>query len=654
MLYSFAARLLPMPARRAVESRQLQLLPPFFASRLPSRPAGQGAAGVVLNNLVLGAWEYYLFSFCLWPLSEAGERALETPTSTAAPVGGVLSMGGGAAAEPPLYIGLLSSYLRYFVPCGVPLTEHGQLLLVTLSQFWLCQNPPPQLKSHFKGMPFEFQDTHAPVLACLDSLVAHLNAHEKARIRSASGSPSAHGLLLSPLYHFYNVQLESLPDTSARVISLIRLTTKYLEPWRAPTPKGTPASAAAGGQAGGMEGTAAAAVAAAESWEWCRFVRTNYVLYVRLLISVSKECQSSRFSLSAKRDLQMLREALGLFDSRLLLTLLRQMGEASERLLKGTLPHTSPLRAPLVEALLLLEGEGGWQRVCEAHLPAEIYKTLDSLDSCLRTQLERMRKESSVKGFFDGAASATAFSPAAAIDELRRSVQRALRELQPAGPEGAPPAARPVAMGERRAGVAALSRLGAPLSADEKRQLSAGRARCSALAVPFRASPRMPVRPVGAMEIRFLVPPLEYLGSLLPPSLPRIGIHPRILASPVAIGLSLALAFLYHLNPTNHGIDSPTLTTLWTLLMLPVATLALLYARRWASLHAPSQPAALETWVPWICEQLANGVKEIEVREHLRRALPPANHGNGLGRAASGGAHHIDDMIQRAKDRLAN
>ena len=61
------------------------------------------------------------------------------------------------------------------------------------------------------------------------------------------------------------------------------------------------------------------------------------------------------------------------------------------------------------------------------------------------------------------------------------------------------------------------------------------KARCSALRVPYRATPRLPVRPVGTVEIGVLVDLSERLALHLPSPLLAVllqfGLHPRLLAN---------------------------------------------------------------------------------------------------------------------------
>lgn len=97
----------------------------------------------------------------------------------------------------------------------------GVNLLEVISQFWLCQNPSPVAASILTDHNFE--PTTAAVLNCLEVVVMHLNAHEAARVKARAPEDwSYHSQLRAPMYHFFKIQLEKLPDVSARVAKLIR------------------------------------------------------------------------------------------------------------------------------------------------------------------------------------------------------------------------------------------------------------------------------------------------------------------------------------------------------------------------------------------------------------------------------------------------
>ena len=246
-----------------------------------------------------------------------------------------------------------------------------------------------------------------------------------------------------------------------------------------------------------------------------------------------------------------------------------------------------------------------------------------------------MRRAQNQKGFFEEGPR-TAHLPG--VDELRRSAQRALRELQPAGHEIA---VRPAESREKRPEVALLTAVTKPLSASERLSVANGRARCSALNVPYRVTPRLPVRPVGAGEIPLLVDLSERVAVSVPPALLRLGLHPRLLASIPSLALTSFYALLIGLKPSSSGYGTPViLSILWWCLMLPSILIGVLHVRFWSRRHAPPQRAASESWVPWLIEELTRGTAEAELREYLVRALPHAD------LAAAG------DMLAHAKARM--
>ena len=120
-------------------------------------------------------------------------------------------------------------------------------------------------------------------------------------------------------------QLSTLPDTSARVNTLLRVAAFYLQPWAQPaaTPAKSAAAASPFSAPSSSSSSAAAAAAAAgqgvvasgnpESWAYAGFVQRNFMLYARLLGSVASECRASRFELGDKKDMAMLLGVCALF-----------------------------------------------------------------------------------------------------------------------------------------------------------------------------------------------------------------------------------------------------------------------------------------------------------------------------------------------------
>lgn len=272
-----------------------------------------------------------------------------------------------------------------------------------------------------------------------------------------------------------------------------------------------------------------------------------------------------------------------------------------------------------------------------------------------------------------------------------------MQDLQPAGHEAA---ARPAELRERRPDIALLAAAERPLTVGEKREVSVGRARCSALHVPYRATPRLPIRPVGQWEVAALVELGEALACSVPPKLLAAGLHPRMLASVPALVLVAFYAVLVALKPvsvtgafeTGMGVAAiryhhrcgvavstvvaclhvsrlqsqpslthpPTLphafccqssygdhappaliTLLWWLLLLPATAVGGLYVQYWRRRHAMPMTAATESWVPWLAEQIERGSDPVDLRSYLVKALPISD------------ASTADAMLAEAKARAA-
>ena len=543
-----------------------------------------------------------------------------------------------------------------------------------------------------------FQPTSAAVLGCLALVFRHLNQHEAARLEgdgSLAAPPnqgSLHGLLQKPLYDFYVAQLRSLPDTSSRVNGLIRLTAFYLQPWTvhalapAAAAKGTAAAAAAAAPpaalgSGGGTSLLAAPTGNPEHWAYAGFVQSNFLLYARLLRTVASETRASRFLLSDKADMAMLLGVCNLFLKPHVLPLLRLMCDAAELLHAGvggagpgapaSAPHgtdvnawrSSPRCLALLEQLQRLEPQP--QAACASLTLAKLHSELEDLDAHLVCKRDELRKKQRAAGgggglldklFEDGGGAGGQLGQ---IETLRAAVEKLMLGLRPRDYQtkrrSVEPGAAPLTrlLGERET----------PLSAAERRDLLGGLARCSPLHVPFRATPSLPVRPVGGGELRVLVRWAEALVPLVPPQLVSAGFHPRLLASGVGLlVLLLCPASLLALRPLLPA-GYPLLAAVWWLLAAANAGLGRLLAARWWRHHAPARAASCESWLPWIAQQLAAGADEAELRAYLQRTLPgnarPRNDGRVSGDVqldgapqVSDGPTHIDEMLARARRKL--
>lgn len=405
--------------------------------------------------------------------------------------------------------------------------------------------------------------------------------------------------------------------------------------------------------------TAQAKARLAESWEWAGFVRDNYFLYVRVLVRMANEVKGvadsptdkpkPRFMMrEQKRDREMLAEFAALFGNDKLLTLMKGLGEALEQYQNGTLPASAPEYKALVSQLQQLEplDQSRWQGACADYTPRKVYEALDGMDEYLQQEQAIMKKEQAKMPLVGMGAATSKGSPMAVVDELRRVAQKAMRELQPEGSEVVVPR-KIVQMAHPPIGLLDSAAAATPLSADEKDRIRAGRARCSALNVGYRATPRLPVRPVGKYEVTSLVELAEAVANQWPAFLKQRGLHPRFLANIPSLLLCAVYAFLVAVRPTPSRAEPEAywlLLILWLLVLAVSLALGALYLRHWARRHKPSLRATAESWVPWVAEQLQRGVGEPEIKEYLLRTALPSD-------SVVDAADEADNMLKLAKRR---
>ena len=120
--------------------------------------------------------------------------------------------------------------------------------------------------------------------------------------------------------------------------------------------------------------------------------------------------------------------------------------------------------------------------------------------------------------------------------------------------------------------------------------------------MPFRATPRLPVRPVGTFEVRALVELTEQLAPKMPQPLLDLGLHPRLLASYHTLALLAAQLALLALP----RFDSSVLRLGWWLCFVGMLAFATLLGLRWRARFRPSEAVVLESWAPWVSEQQAD------------------------------------------------
>ena len=588
----------------------------------------------------------------------------------------------------------------------------GELLLHALCQFWLCQNAAPHQEAYMVPAMAAALPTSAAILGCLREVVLHLNKVSLARVAALGGggggggaAASAHGnaphtphganngggavvpgtaggvganadlyagtphsILQKPMFDFFATQLQHLPETSARVNQLTRLIVLYLQPWVPPTPPkgssvGSPGAVLpSSGAAKPADADAARAemvvthwqLQAAARWPWASFVKRNFPFFMRLLSRVAKECCATppRFDLTNKREMEMLHLVAALFLQPHVLPLLRTMCEAAAKLSQGTQPgapdwQSDPDCRLLRDSLIYFEvTEQACGEACKKLALRAVYQELDVYQEWLNKRLGEVKKKqqhSGLAAIFDEGYGASGLQPQ--LEKLIDANERIMGALRPSRlPE------KKAAQEVQSAKTKLLSLSPKPLDVAGRMELMRGATRCSALRVPFRATPRLPVRPVASGELAPLVRAAEALAPRLPPQLiapppAGLGLHPRLLAS--GLGLALGVVLPVALLGVAPSVSSPLHGLMWWMLLLCNGGFGAVHYRRWWRRNAPTTAAASESWLPWITEQLRRGVADDELRAYLEKTLPENAH---YGHAD--GATTVEEMLERARRKL--
>ena len=152
------------------------------------------------------------------------------------------------------------------------------------------------------------------------------------------------------------------------------------------------------------------------------------------------------------------------------------------------------------------------------------------------------------------------------------------------------------------------------------------------------------------LQVRLLVEWAEVLATKLPVVLLQCGLHPRIFASRSMLAACAAIGALVAAHP--GGAAHTVLLLLWWLAMLAAVVMIALVHLRWRRLNPPAQPAAPESWVPWIAEQLSRGVPEATVREEMVRRLP-FNCGGSDGVSVDAMLRTAHKMLRAEREREA-
>ena len=686
-LYTFSAKYLPAYVRECITHGRLDLVPPMFRARLQqlatekqehtqtpspsldretSQSAAQPAAPKspqLSYSLVLNKWDYFIFSFCLWPLSDEGSRCIEDWKKNSKAVG--LPMLGSVnlsspldikAERVPLYCDLLASIFSYLLPISeFSISQSAIVFIESIAQFWLGQNPPAS--PHFAPTWIRsFQPTSSAVLRCLDTTISHLNAHERTRIangfgRTISSQGSAHFLFLRQFLDFLTSQSNQLPDISARVAALIRVITHYLRPWSEQSTafSNIPLSSKS------LYSAHSDTEIDCESWEWAGFVCRNFLLYARLLTCVTREVCASRFIFNEKRDVRMLMDWMNLFEEPALLPTMRKVGEAAEILLNksdgglssAATAHGDALH-PLCEALrrqlITLEGVSNWRASCEALTPGRLYSSLDEFERHLQWKGDEIRRR--LQGGLatvQHAAQRFAHSTPDAleiIDILRQCSQKWMQIIQPTS---MPLNVRHPKTSSETHDLVAVGASARRLDPDVRSMLQRGRARCSAVLVPFRPTPQHIMRPVSQNEMRWLVNLAEKFAACAPPHLLRRGFHPRLLASRHSLTIA---AFFGPLIATRAvGLSSPVFLVLfwWPITILLLATLTAVILNCNGD-PLPHAPPATSTWVSWVVAKRLQNEDPDLIRMELTQLLE---------KTCTANEDVIDRILSTADEKLA-
>ena len=580
-------------------------------------------------------------------------------------------------------------------------TRDGELLLHAMCQFWLCQNAAPHQEAYMSPPMGPALPTSAAILGCLREVVRHLNkvafAHVDA-MGGGGGASSAHGgapqtphhgnggggavvpaggagglgggadlyagtphsILQKPLFDFFAIQLQHLPETSARVNQLIRLVVLYLQPWAPPNPpKGSVGSPGAVLPSAAKPADADAARAemvvthwqlqAAERWAWAPFVKRSFPFFMRLLSRVAKECCATppRFDLANKREMEMLHLVAALFLQPHVLPLLRTMCEAAAKLSQNLDWQSDADCRLLRDSLIYYEvTDPACVEACKKLALRAVYQELDVYQEWLNKRLSDVKKKTQTGGLaaiFDEGYGASGLQPQ--LEKLIDANERIMGALRPLRlPE------KKAAQEVQAAATKLLPLSPRPLDVAGRAELMRGATRCSALRVPFRATPRLPVRPVASGELAPLVLAAEALAPRLPPQVTApwpagLGLHPRLLAS--GLGLALGLVLPAALLGVAPSVSSPLHRFMWWLLLLCNGGFGWVHYQRWWRRNQPTTAAASESWLPWITEQIRRGVADDELRAYLEKTLPENAH---YGHA--GGATSVDEMLERARRKL--
>ena len=289
----------------------------------------------------------------------------------------------------------------------------------------------------------------------------------------------------------------------------------------------------------------------------------------------------------------------------------------------------APMAAEILAQLVDLEGEYGWREAAKKLTLKHLHSKLEDQEKYLQACSDKLEPQKGGKGgdggggVFDSLANGIgdligADQAAGAVrkdtERLRVAVERAAFWLQPLNYA---PKAAVEGKKVKLVKVETLKEGGAVLTDAQRARVLAGAARCSELAVVYRATPRVPLRPLASDEVPLLVTIAEAVAARLPPDVARAA-PPRVLASKTVLALLSAPAALLAVYPTVARM-SAVLQLAWLLLVVGACLVVGCAAKAVRRRHAAAPAAIAAAWAPWAQQQLHRGMAPEELKGYLAR-----------------------------------
>ena len=289
----------------------------------------------------------------------------------------------------------------------------------------------------------------------------------------------------------------------------------------------------------------------------------------------------------------------------------------------------APMAAEILAQLVDLEGEYGWREAAKKLTLKHLHSKLEDQEKYLQACSDKLEPQKGGKGgdggggVFDSLANGIgdligADQAAGAVrkdtERLRVAVERAAFWLQPLNYA---PKAAVEGKKVKLVKVETLKEGGAVLTDAQRARVLAGAARCSELAVVYRATPRVPLRPLASDEVPLLVTIAEAVAARLPPDVARAA-PPRVLASKTVLALLSAPAALLAVYPTVARM-SAILQLAWLLLVVGACLVVGCAAKAVRRRHAAAPAAITAAWAPWARQQLHRGMAPDGLKGYLAR-----------------------------------